>query len=76
MVAFASGGPAPVFERASASAAAFTCRETVSRSIPSTLLPVSIEALRRGRLELWEKQMGSALGQLDPESGSNHPREL
>jgi len=33
-----------------------------------TLVLVSIEALRRGHLELWEKQMGSALGQLDPKS--------
>ena len=32
-----------------------------------TLLLVSIESLRRAHLELWEKQMGSALGQLDSE---------
>ncbi|HSZ54138.1 MAG TPA: hypothetical protein VK797_00645 [Tepidisphaeraceae bacterium] len=33
-----------------------------------TLLLVSLEALRRGHLVLWEKQMGSALRQLDPEA--------
>jgi hypothetical protein len=33
-----------------------------------TLLLVSIEALRRGHLELWEKQMGAALGELDPDN--------
>jgi hypothetical protein len=32
-----------------------------------TLLIVSIESLRRAHLELWEKQMGPALGQLDPD---------
>ena len=37
-----------------------------------TLLIVSIESLRRGHLELWEKQMGAAVEQLDrdgPEQG-------
>ena len=43
-----------------------------------TLLLVSIEALRRGHLSLWEKQMGSALRQLDPETevGSDRQPEL
>jgi hypothetical protein len=33
-----------------------------------TLLIVSIGSLRRAHLELWEKQMGPALAQLDPDS--------
>jgi hypothetical protein len=36
-----------------------------------TLLLVSIESLRRAHRELWEKQMGPALAELDPESGSD-----
>jgi hypothetical protein len=33
-----------------------------------TLLLVSIESLRRAHLELWEKQMGPALAELDPDA--------
>ena len=34
-----------------------------------TLLIVSIESLRRGHVELWMKQMGPAIRELDPEDG-------
>ena len=40
-----------------------------------TLLLVSIEALRRGHLNLWEKQMGPALEQLDLEQDTNHRQQ-
>lgn len=40
-----------------------------------TLLLVSIEAMRRGHLELWEKQMGAVLEQLDVEAdGDRAPK--
>ena len=39
------------------------------------LLLVSIEAMRRGHLSLWEKQMGSVLAQIDPESDQGADRE-
>jgi hypothetical protein len=43
-----------------------------------TLLIVSIESLRRAHLELWEKQMGPALQQFDPEAphGPDHLPEM
>jgi hypothetical protein len=40
-----------------------------------TLLLVSIEALRRGHLQLWEKQMGPALRQLDPDAEVGSDRQ-
>jgi hypothetical protein len=33
-----------------------------------TLLIVSIESIRQAHLELWEKQMGPALAELDPDA--------
>jgi hypothetical protein len=55
-------------------------RETqrVFRQI-QTLLIVSVESLRRGHLELWSRQMGPALGQLEPtepgDTASDSPAE-
>ena len=46
----------------------------VFRSVQALPL-VSIEALRRGHLELWDKQMGPALGQLDPEHQGDKSEE-
>jgi hypothetical protein len=40
-----------------------------------TLLIVTIESMRRGHLELWEKQMGPALGQLDPDAEQEPGRD-
>lgn len=38
-----------------------------------TLLIVSIESLRRAHVELWKKQMGSALRDLDPDDQYDRP---
>ena len=40
-----------------------------------TLLLVSIEAMRRGHFALWEREMGSALGQLDPDAEAGTDRQ-